>query len=94
MPGEMNARNATGVAALALEIGVPFDTVAAALADFRGVRRRFDVLAREPRMTVVDDYAHHPTAVQATIAAARAGARRPAVGGLSASPLHAYGLLG
>jgi UDP-N-acetylmuramate--alanine ligase len=77
MPGEMNARNATGVAALALELGVPFEAIAAALAEFRGVRRRFDVLLRDDRMTVVDDYAHHPTAIEATIAAARAGGSGP-----------------
>ncbi len=45
--------------------------IARALGAFRGVRRRFDVLARDERMTLVDDYAHHPTAVRATIAAAR-----------------------
>ena len=45
-------------------------------ASFRGVRRRFDVLLSNERVTVVDDYAHHPTAVRATIAAARHGSSR------------------
>ncbi|MGC8486024.1 MAG: glutamate ligase domain-containing protein, partial [Candidatus Baltobacteraceae bacterium] len=57
--------------AVAGEVGVPFSAIVAGLRDFRGVRRRFDILARGQRLTVVDDYAHHPTAVRATIAAAR-----------------------
>jgi len=52
-------------------VEIPFVKIAAALARFRGVRRRFEILAKTPRMIVVDDYAHHPTAVRATIAAAR-----------------------
>jgi UDP-N-acetylmuramate--alanine ligase len=43
------------------------------------VRRRFEIVARTPRMTIVDDYAHHPTAVAATIAAARGGFAGPIV---------------
>jgi UDP-N-acetylmuramate--alanine ligase len=54
-------------------------TIAQALGGFRGVRRRFEFVARTPRMTVVDDYAHHPTAVAATIAAARADFDGPIV---------------
>ncbi len=50
-----------------------------ALARFAGVRRRFDVLAQTARLTVVDDYAHHPTAVAATIEAARAAFSGPIV---------------
>ncbi|MDP9016841.1 MAG: UDP-N-acetylmuramate--L-alanine ligase [Candidatus Eremiobacteraeota bacterium] len=71
VPGEINIANALGAIVVARELGVPFVQVAEALADFHGVRRRFDILARSERMTIVDDYAHHPTAVQATIAAAR-----------------------
>ena len=58
--------------AVGLELDLPFAKIAAALRDFRGVRRRFDVLVESEGLTVVDDYAHHPTAVRATIAAARA----------------------
>ena len=72
LPGAINVQNALGAIAVGVETGIPFSTAADALAAFRGVRRRFEVLARGPRMTVVDDYAHHPTAVEATIAAARA----------------------
>ncbi len=72
VPGAMNAQNALAAIAIGLELGVPFDAIAAALREFRGVRRRFDVLLSNRRITIVDDYAHHPTAVEATIAAARA----------------------
>jgi UDP-N-acetylmuramate--alanine ligase len=73
VPGAINVRNALPAVAVGLELGVSFGTVAAALAGFSGVRRRFEILTQTPRMTIVDDYAHHPTAVAATIEAARAG---------------------
>jgi UDP-N-acetylmuramate--alanine ligase len=71
VPGSINVENALGAIAAARELGIPFSLIAEALRAFRGVRRRFDVLIRDERMTVIDDYAHHPTAVRATIAAAR-----------------------
>jgi len=71
VPGAINVQNALAAIAVGRELGVPFVRIAAALAAFRGVRRRFDILARGDRFVVVDDYAHHPTAVRATIAAAR-----------------------
>jgi UDP-N-acetylmuramate--alanine ligase len=71
VPGAMNVQNALGAIAVARLLEVPFARVAEALRRFRSVRRRFDVLADAERMIVVDDYAHHPTAVAATIAAAR-----------------------
>ncbi len=71
VPGAMNVQNALAALAVGHELGVPFGAIARALRAFRGVRRRFDVLASDARMTLVDDYAHHPTAVRATIAAAR-----------------------
>ena len=71
LPGHMNVQNALAAVAVGRQLGVPFATIAAALREFRGVRRRFDVLVANDRATVVDDYAHHPTAVRATIAAAR-----------------------
>jgi len=72
VPGAINVLDALPAIAIGLELGVPFATISAALAAFRGVRRRFEIVSRSPRMTVIDDYAHHPTAVAATIAAARA----------------------
>ena len=71
VPGEINILNALGAIAVARELEIPFSTMADALRDFSGVRRRFEILVRSARMTVVDDYAHHPTAIKATIAAAR-----------------------
>lgn len=72
-PGLHVARNAAGVLALLGELGLDAAGAAAGLAAFGGVRRRFDIRARIGGVTVVDDYAHHPTEVAATIAAARAG---------------------
>jgi UDP-N-acetylmuramate--alanine ligase len=79
VPGAINVLDALPAVAIGLELGVPFRTIARALAGFRGVRRRFEILARTPRMTLVDDYAHHPTAVAATIAAARENFSGPIV---------------
>jgi len=71
VPGSINIANALAAIAVARELDLSFPSIAQALSAFRGVRRRFDILARDERMIVVDDYAHHPTAVRATIAAAR-----------------------
>jgi UDP-N-acetylmuramate--alanine ligase len=79
LPGIINAQNALGAIAAAREFGIPFVRVAAALKAFRGVRRRFEVLVRGEQMTIVDDYAHHPTAVRETIAAARQDHHGPLV---------------
>jgi UDP-N-acetylmuramate--alanine ligase len=71
VPGLMNVQNALAAIAVGRALEIPFVKIAGALAGFRGVGRRFDILSRDPRMIVVDDYAHHPTAIRATIAAAR-----------------------
>ncbi len=71
VPGVMNVENALGAIAVGCELDLPFAAIAAALRAFQGVRRRFEVLVSSRRATIVDDYAHHPTAVRATIAAAR-----------------------
>jgi UDP-N-acetylmuramate--alanine ligase len=71
VPGRINVQNALAAIAVGRALEIPFPCIARALAAFRNVRRRFDVLARTDRMIVVDDYAHHPTAIRATIAAAR-----------------------
>ena len=70
-PGAHSARNAAGVLALMGELGFDVAAAAEALASFAGVRRRFEVKARFDDVVVVDDYAHHPTEVTATIEAAR-----------------------
>ncbi len=72
VPGVHNLRNALGATGAALELGVGFDVAARALAGFGGVARRFQELGEARGVLVVDDYAHHPTEVAATIAGARA----------------------
>jgi len=72
-PGLHVARNAAGALALLGELGLDVAGAASGLADFGGVRRRFEVRLRRGGITVVDDYAHHPTEVAATIEAARLG---------------------
>lgn len=77
IPGRHNAANAAAAAAVALELGVPFTTVARALGGFGGVARRFQVRGERDGVVFVDDYAHLPTEVRAAISAARdAGYRR------------------
>jgi len=71
IPGRQNVVNALAAIAVADEIGVSFEKVAEALAQFTGAKRRFDRRFDGDGITVVDDYAHHPTEVQATIVAAR-----------------------
>jgi UDP-N-acetylmuramate--alanine ligase len=72
-PGHHVARNAAGVIALLAECGFDPVGIAAGLASFTGVRRRFEIRSRRAGITVVDDYAHHPTEVAATLDAARLG---------------------
>jgi UDP-N-acetylmuramate--alanine ligase len=71
VPGEHNVLNALAAIAATAAAGVPFGTAAAALTRFRGTERRFEVKGQVHGVTVVDDYAHHPTAIQATLKAAR-----------------------
>ena len=70
-PGRHMIQNATAAAAMALEIGVGFPDVAAALRSFPGAHRRMEFLGTFQGAAVYDDYAHHPTKVRATIEAAR-----------------------
>jgi len=72
VPGRHNALNALAVIALADWLRIPYDTTAAVLACFEGVERRFEVKGEVNGVIVVDDYAHHPTEIAATLAAARA----------------------
>jgi UDP-N-acetylmuramate--alanine ligase len=72
VPGRHSVSNALAAAAVGLELDVPFDAIASALADFKGAERRFQPVGEVAGVTVVDDYGHHPTEVAAVIAAARA----------------------
>lgn len=71
IPGEHNKLNALAAVVVGLECGLPFDKIAAALSNFTGVDRRFQLIGTKHGITVVDDYGHHPTEVRATLAAAR-----------------------
>src|SRR6266513_854333 len=71
VPGLHNVRNAAAALAVAQELGADVERALAALAEFSGVGRRFERVGEARGVTVVDDYAHHPTEVEATLAAAR-----------------------
>src|SRR5437773_1997909 len=71
VPGLHNLRNAAAALAVVHELGADVERGVAALAEFGGVGRRFERVGEARGVTVVDDYAHHPTEVQATLAAAR-----------------------
>ena len=71
MAGEHNAMNATAAAALAAGQGVPVAAIVEALATFKSVKRRLEVRAEVNGVTVIDDFAHHPTAIRETLRALR-----------------------
>jgi UDP-N-acetylmuramate--alanine ligase len=71
LPGAHNASNATAALAVADFLGVPFGVARSALTEFRGVGRRFEIRGEADGVVVVDDYAHHPTAIRVTLQAAR-----------------------
>jgi UDP-N-acetylmuramate--alanine ligase len=73
VPGRHNVLNALAAAAVGLELGLPFDTLAPGLEAFRGADRRFERKGEAAGVTVVDDYGHHPTEIAAVLEAARAG---------------------
>ena len=71
MPGAHNALNATAAAALANGQGVPLDAITEALATFQSVKRRLEIRAEIDGITIIDDFAHHPTAIRETLRALR-----------------------
>ena len=76
VPGRHNVSNALGVIALASELGIPFDKIVHSLGRFQHARRRFEIKYQSNRFLLVDDYAHHPTEISATLATARAAGRK------------------
>jgi UDP-N-acetylmuramate--alanine ligase len=76
VPGRHNLQNALAVVAVGLEIGLPFERIAAGLGGFRGAERRFEVRGEPRGILVVDDYGHHPTEIAAVLDAARTLDRR------------------
>jgi UDP-N-acetylmuramate--L-alanine ligase len=71
LPGEMNIYNALAVIATLRTLGFPVEQVQEGLVDYRGVKRRFELIGEKNGITIYDDYAHHPTAVRETLLAAR-----------------------
>ena len=72
LAGEYNVWNATAAAALANSCGIPTEKIAAALKSFKSVKRRLEVKAQVHGITIIDDFAHHPTAIAGTLKALRA----------------------
>jgi UDP-N-acetylmuramate: L-alanyl-gamma-D-glutamyl-meso-diaminopimelate ligase len=72
LAGEYNVMNATAAAAMASGCGIPTDKIASALKTFKSVKRRLEVRALVNGVTIIDDFAHHPTAIAGTLKALRA----------------------
>jgi len=73
VPGLHNVRNALAAAAVGLELEVDFESIRDGLHSFTGVRRRFEKIGEAGGVVVLDDYAHHPTEIRATLDAASQG---------------------
>ena len=73
MPGRHNVLNALATVAVAMELDLPFATIAEGFRDFGGVQRRFQIKYDADGIMIVDDYGHHPAEIRATLAAARSG---------------------
>lgn len=71
LPGNHNVQNCLAAIAVADHLKVQFELIAAVIGEFRGVQRRFEIKGRVVGVTVIDDYAHHPTAIKTTLKAAR-----------------------
>ena len=76
VPGEHNILNSLAAVVLGLEMGLSFNMIAKGMKSYLGVRRRFDIKGVYDDILIVDDYAHHPTEVEATLEAARSGWNR------------------
>jgi UDP-N-acetylmuramate--alanine ligase len=79
IPGKHNVQNALAAIAVGLQLKVPFPKIKAGIQKFTGVFRRWEVKAEVDGITVIDDYAHHPTEIRATLAGAKSGWRRRVV---------------
>jgi UDP-N-acetylmuramate--alanine ligase len=73
VPGSHNVKNALASIAVGHELGIPFNKIKIALENYEGVERRFEIKSIIDNIMIVDDYAHHPTEVFATITAAKKG---------------------
>jgi len=79
VPGDHNVANALAAAAACLQAGLDIEQVASGLSAYQGVERRYELRGTAAGVTVIDDYAHHPSEVRATLAAARPGPWRRVV---------------
>jgi UDP-N-acetylmuramate--alanine ligase len=79
IPGVHNVKNSLAAVAVGLELGVSFARIKEGIEKFAGVYRRWEVKADLDGITVIDDYAHHPTEIKATLQGAKAGWRRRVV---------------
>jgi len=70
IPGKHNILNSLAAIAMAVNAGIDIETIKASLLQFRGTYRRFDIQGTHSDVTVIDDYAHHPTEIKATLDAA------------------------
>jgi UDP-N-acetylmuramate--alanine ligase len=73
IPGEHNIKNALAAIAVSEILAIPYDLVCGALATFRGAERRSELIGEADGITVIDDYAHHPTEIRATLQSLRKG---------------------
>lgn len=71
VPGRHNVQNSLAAVTIGLHMGLSIEQISAGLYEFRGVQRRFEILGKTDNLTVVDDYAHHPSEIVATLSAAR-----------------------
>jgi UDP-N-acetylmuramate--alanine ligase len=71
VPGEHNVRNALAAVCVGLELGIPFGKIRDALEEFSGIARRLETRSDADDVLIVDDYAHHPTEIEATLTAVR-----------------------
>lgn len=71
LTGLHNIGNALAAITVSYELKVPFDVIKKSLNNFTGIKRRFEIVGTEKDITVIDDYAHHPTEIKATLSAAR-----------------------
>jgi len=71
LPGEHNVLNALAAIIVATDLGIDFNVIRAALGSFSGVNRRFELVGEVASVTIIDDYAHHPTEIEVTLKAAR-----------------------
>ncbi|TGH79669.1 UDP-N-acetylmuramate--L-alanine ligase, partial [Escherichia coli] len=71
-----NVYNALAAFIVCLEAGLTFEQIAASIKKFRGAKRRFQVIGEFDGILIIDDYAHHPTEIEATISAAKATGKK------------------